>query len=338
MTRRYVFIGAGAVGSAVGGLIAQQGAEVVLVARGDHARVTSQRGVRLRHPDGDSRLPVAVVTDPEQVRLTVDDVLVLTVKTHQTQAAVDQWADRPVHDTTGSVAGRAADLLPLLTASNGVASEDIALRRFARVFAVCIWCPVVMIDPGEVFVRAAPLHGIFHVGRYGGAVQDDALPYGLIADWRTAGLRIVHTPRIMAWKYAKLIANLGNVLEALLGEVVVAQDLLDAVRSEGQEVLGVAGVDLPSAEERRAAWDDLEIRTVPGQPTKLGGSSWQSLVRGSATIETDYLNGEIVLMARRFGLSAPLNSRLTALARVAAREGHRPGDLDLPQLRELLTS
>ena len=165
--RRYVFVGAGAVGSALGGLLAQRGSDVLLVARGDHGRAMIDNGLTVRCPDTTFTLPVPVVTAPEQARLRVDDVLVLTTKTQQAEAAVNEWADVPVHGRDGTVAGRAADLLPIFTASNGVTSEEIALRYFQRVFAVCVWFPAVMIEPGEVIVRGAPLRGVFHIGRYG---------------------------------------------------------------------------------------------------------------------------------------------------------------------------
>jgi 2-dehydropantoate 2-reductase len=72
---------------------------------------------------------------------------------------------------------------------------------------------------------------------------------------------------------------------------------------------------------------------VPGEPAQLGGSSRQSPVRGTGTIETDFLNGEITLIARRLGWPAPINTRLTALARRAARDGLAPGSMDVDQLR-----
>jgi 2-dehydropantoate 2-reductase len=75
---------------------------------------------------------------------------------------------------------------------------------------------------------------------------------------------------------------------------------------------------------------------VPGEPAQLGGSSWQSLVRGTGTIETSYLNGEIALLGRQVGRPAPINARLTALARHAAREGLRPGSLGVDDLRRLV--
>ena len=71
-------------------------------------------------------------------------------------------------------------------------------------------------------------------------------------------------------------------------------------------------------------------------PQFLGGSTWQSLHRGTGNIETDYLNGEIVMIAHRLGIAAPINQRLAILARQAAATGAKPGDLSAEQLADLL--
>ena len=47
----------------------------------------------------------------------------------------------------------------------------------------------------------------------------------------------------------------------------------------------------------------------------LGGSTWQSLTRGTGNVETDYLNGELVRIARRIGQDAPINATMAALVR-----------------------
>jgi 2-dehydropantoate 2-reductase len=339
---RYVFIGAGAIGCALGGLLAQHGQDVLLVARGAHGRAMIERGLTVRCPDTTVTVAVPTVTGPEQARLTVEDVLVLTTKTQQAEAAIDQWADVPVHDRDGAVVGRAADRLPILTALNGLASEEIALRYFDRVFAVCVWCPAVMIEPGEVIVRSAPLRGIFHVGRYGGSpesAQDTALLARLRRDWDTAGHRVIPAPDVLRWKHRKLLSNVANVLQALLGDTgdtadsAEDADLIKAATVEAREILVAAGLPFPDDEESRAVWGELVHGPVPGEPDELGGSTWQSLTRGAGTVETDYLNGEIVLIARRIGRPAPINTVLTGLARRAAREGLRPGALSLDQLR-----
>ncbi len=129
---RYVFVGAGAVGSALGGLLARAGTEVLLVARGEHQRRIAENGIRVRCPDVEFTVAVPSVTGPEGVALTDRDVLVLTIKTQQTEAALAQWADVEVRDPDGRVVGRASEVLPVLTALNGVAGEEIALRRRHR--------------------------------------------------------------------------------------------------------------------------------------------------------------------------------------------------------------
>jgi 2-dehydropantoate 2-reductase len=338
---RHVVVGAGAVGSAIGGLLAHHGSDVLLVARGDHGRALVEHGLTLRCPDTTLHVDVPTVTGPDEARLTTDDVLVLATKTQQAQAALAQWADVPVHGPDGTVAGRAGRLLPVLTALNGVASEEIALRYVTRVYAVCVWFPTVMITPGEVFVRGTPLRGVFHVGRYGRSPcpgDDAALLARLGADWDAAGLRFLTPPDVMAWKYRKLLANTGNVIQALLGDTTGAGDLAAAVGTEAQETLEAAGLAVVGEEESRADWQppDLSFRQVPGEPEVMGGSTWQSLVRGAGSVETDYLNGEIALIARRIGRTAPLNAGLAALARRAAREGLRPGAFTVADLTAAL--
>lgn len=69
---------------------------------------------------------------------------------------------------------------------------------------------------------------------------------------------------------------------------------------------------------------------------ELGGSSWQSIRRGTGSIETDFLNGEIALMARLDGGEAPLNAEVQRLARQAAANGDAPGSLSAEQLSAAL--
>ena len=97
-------------------------------------------------------------------------MLVFTTKTQQLDAALQEWVDQPVHGPDG-VVGTAGDLLPALTALNGVAAEEKALRYFRRVFGVCVWLPAVHLEPGEVIVRSWPVVGQFHIGRWPAQLQ-----------------------------------------------------------------------------------------------------------------------------------------------------------------------
>lgn len=126
------------------------------------------------------------------------------------------------------------------------------------------------------------------------------------------------------------------MLQALLGDTSGADGLARAADTEAREILAAAGIAYTGDEQAQAGWQDYVSKPVPGEPEALGGSSWQSLIRGTGSIETDYLNGEIALIARRIGRTAPVNAGLTALARRAAREGLRPGWISVPELRAQL--
>ena len=132
-------------------------------------------------------------------------------------------------------------------------------------------------------------------------------------------------PAIMRWKYAKLLTNLGNAVEAICGPEARDSDLVRQVHAEGRTCLAAAGIDFAVGEEQKARAADLvRLRPVAGE-RRQGGSSWQSLARGAGSIETDWLNGEIVLLGRLHGIPTPLNAGLQRIADRMAAEGVPPG-------------
>ena len=337
--RRYIIIGAGAIGGAVGGRLTEAGLSTVLVARGDHLAALRATGLRLRSPEAAVTLPVTAIGSSEEIELTPDDVLVLTTKTHQAQAALADWVDRPVL-ADGQDLGTAGELLPVLTALNGVASERIALRYFRRVYGVCVWLPAVHLVPGEVIARAVPYTGLLHLSRVpatSAGPDDHELLAAIKADWEQAHLKVPLPDDVMPWKYRKLIGNLGNIFQALVAGNGDSRPLSAAAGQEARTVLAAAGITVTSDEDEAATRaDGFTVRPVPGEPEQLGGSTWQSLARGTGSIETDYLNGEIVRIAYAHGLTAPINARIATMARAAARSGHRPGSISADELaREL---
>ena len=329
---RYVIIGAGAIGGAVGGRLHQAGRPAVLVARGEHLRVLQGSGLRLRTPSEDVRLDVPAVGSPDEVRLTPGDVLVLATKTQQAGEALRTWADVPVHGDDG-VLGTAGERLPVLTALNGVAAERMALRYFAQVVGVCVWMPAVHLVPGEVIVRGAPRSGMLHLGAVPVGGVPDALLQAVAADLDAAGFDAPLPPDVMPWKYRKLISNLGNVFQALVAGNGDWRGLERQAEAEARAVLDAAGIAVTADEDEAAARAaGFTMRPVPGVPDDVGGSTWQSLQRGTGNVETDYLNGEIVRVAHGLGRAAPLNAALASLARRAARTGQAPGSISAEQL------
>ncbi|BAX90279.1 ketopantoate reductase family protein [Mycobacterium shigaense] len=336
---RYVIVGAGAIGGTVGAMLARAEVPTVLVARGRHAEVLAATGITLRTPDDTYPIAVTAVASPEDVRLTDRDVLVFTTKTQQLDAALQEWADQPVHGP-GGIAGTAGARLPAMTALNGVAAEEKALRYFRRVFGVCVWLPAVHLEPGEVVVRSWPVAGQFYVSRWPASIatDDDAALLTTIAEtWSPAGVLVRVVDDVAPWKYNKLLNNLGNAVGALAEHAADTSEVLTAVRREGENVLRRAGIDFVSFETSKAARaDGPSIRPIPGWDSAASNSTWQSLSRNTGNVETDYFNGEIVRIAHRNGLTAPLNAALARAARVAVRDGVGPGRYSAARLAELV--
>src|SRR5262245_52719395 len=82
---RFIIHGAGAVGSLIGGHLAESGAEVVLVAREPHVSAINQSGLLIKSRDGDRVVKnLSAVTSPSDITARLGDVVMLTVKTSQT--------------------------------------------------------------------------------------------------------------------------------------------------------------------------------------------------------------------------------------------------------------
>jgi 2-dehydropantoate 2-reductase len=112
-------------------------------------------------------------------------------------------------------------------------------------------------------------------------------------------------------------------VEALCAPGDDAISLGRLARREGAAVLRAADIDVASIEEdRERRGERLTPRLARG-----GGSTWQSLRRGTGSLETDYLNGEITLLARIHGVSSPVNAVLQSAANDAARRLLAPGSL-----------
>ncbi|MEV4541538.1 ketopantoate reductase family protein [Micromonospora echinaurantiaca] len=325
---RYVIIGAGAVGGTIGVRLAEAGHDVTLVARGAHLDAIRQRGLTLRQPEREQTARLPAVDRPGDRPLPADTVLVLTVKSQDTAGALVAWADAPV-----AGGGTAGERLPLFTAQNGVANEPAALRLFAEVHPVCVWLPATHLEPGVVVANGHPHPGMLHLGRY--PTGSDAVDRAVAADLTGAGFVAPVRDDVMRWKYGKLLANLGNGLQALLGRDI-PDDLAGRVRAEAEAVLAAAGIAHTNRAEEVAERGDLVQHRPVGGAERPGGSTWQSLARGAGSAEADHLNGEIVLLGRLHGVPTPANAAVQVAVRRAVRERIPAGGFPLAELTKMI--
>ena len=145
-------------------------------------------------------------------------------------------------------------------------------------------------------------------------------------------------PDLARWKWRKLVTNLGNAVEAVCGPPARRGPIGESATTEGDQCLAAAGVETATVEEDRARRSDLlHLQPVAGE-VRQGGSSWQSLARRAPGIETDYLNGEIVLRGRLHGFATPVNALLQRLANRLAATGGEPGSITPDHVNALLGS
>jgi len=196
-------------------------------------------------------------------------------------------------------------------AQNGVENERVALRRFANVYGVCVMCPTAFLVPGVVQATSHPVTGILDLGRYPAGVDDVAEE--LAAALRSSTFSSEAVPDVQRWKYSKLLMNLANAAQAALEPAAVGPVAGEAIR-EGVACLRAAGIDFATKEEDLARRGELITEKPIHGERRGGGSSWQSLARAAGTIETDYLNGEIVTLGRLHGVATPVNHALQTVA------------------------
>jgi 2-dehydropantoate 2-reductase len=312
---RYVIYGAGAIGGSIGARLFQNGQDVTLICRGAHLEAVKRDGLLFRTPDEATTLRIAAAASPAEIDWRGDEVVALATKSQDTAAALQ-------------VLRAAAGDVPVICAQNGVANERMALRVFSHVYAMLVVLPATHLVPGEVLLHSSPLGGVLDSGRYPDG--KDQLIEEVVADLREAGFGAQPDPLVMRLKYAKLLTNLGNVVQALCGDGP-AGDLVRRVRDEAMLAYEAAAVDCAPPEELVAKHSGITVKPIAGAGGRAGGSTWQSLERGGS-LETDYLNGEIALLGALHGIATPFNRMLQLAAAEAVREGRRPGSYTVEEL------
>ncbi|MBV7379912.1 ketopantoate reductase family protein [Maritimibacter dapengensis] len=316
---RIIIYGTGAIGGGIAAALTRSGHETTAIARGAQLSAIREHGLTLRTPTETFTQPLDVVATPREARIGPDDAILLAMKGQHTAAALEDL--------------RAAGVVtqPIFCLQNGVGNEPRALRYFANVHGVTVMMPAIFVQPGEVAVQSQPKLGLFYIGRYpsGADSADDELAGALTK----AGFAAFTRNDVMASKHGKLIMNLSNIIGAALGHnAPEGEELREAAKAEAIAVFRKAGV----------SWEDVGMdhpdrkahmnwTRVPGVEA-VGTSTAQSLVRGTGSVETDWLNGEIVLLGRLHDVPTPVNAALTRIGARMAQEGQKVGSVSVADI------
>lgn len=334
---RFIIHGAGAIGSLVGAMLAESGADVVLIGRQTHVEAINQRGLQIKSPSGDRVVSLTAVTSPHDIVPGTEDVIFLTVKCGQTAASVQALREVFPEDT------------PIFCLQNGVRNEELAARRFLTVYGVMAAMCVTYLSPGVI---AHTLYNTLSLGNY----PFDCDEFGLeVAEHLAkAGFKVTTHESIMPIKWSKLVLNLHNATFSIidkhyqLGLVTPAISRFMAdVEEEALHVLERAKISIadPSnpidfnkrLHELRGVTEDpekiyeaenipFELRTYP--------STWTDLKLKRGETEAGYFNGEIILLGEKHDIPTPYNSMLLKIVETMAVEAAEPGLYTIEELKE----
>ncbi len=336
---RYVVVGAGAVGSFVGGMLARAGLPVTLVGRKDHVEAIRRAGLEVGGLVGPFRVRLDAAESPDAVKDA--GAVLLCVKSQDTAA------------TCVALAPFLPQRAPILSLQNGVRNVDLIDEALGagRGIGGSVIFNAVFLEPGRVLLTTSGeivVGATSRDGRFG----PEMATFG--RDAMRAGLAVHVTPRIEGLLWSKLLINLNNGYGALTGQSIeegvsdpVARRVSAALLAEGMRVCREAGIRLetipkvdPSRLLRILSMNlppfllRIVVRWLVKIHPEARWSTWQSLAKGHPT-EIEYLNGEIVRLAESQGLHAPYNRAIRDLVKEAESRGAPPDLSSLEVARRL---
>ena len=317
---RYVIYGAGAIGATIGAALHMQGHDVRLIARRLHLQTLQTDGLTFISPGRTLHLPIPATDDPATLALRDEDVVFLAMKSQHTAGAL------------AALRAATAAAPAVICAQNGVENERLALRVFPHVYGMEVVMPATHLQPGCVEAHCRDPYGLLDFGRIGPMpAGSDPLAEQIARDLLGAGFGCELRARIMPWKYRKLVLNLGNGVNLLIGAAAESRDIVRMLRGEAAAVLASAGIDVTPEDEYRKRTDLLD-KSATDHTRRAGSSTWQSALRGAGNVETDYLNGEITLLGRLHGVPTPVNALIQELCAEHAARMLPPGTYPSGQL------
>ena len=296
-------VGAGAIGSYFGGMLARAGSTVTLIGRENHVDASRRDGLLFQSGGTEERIPILATTDIAAVR---DARLVLfCVKSLDTEGAAAKMAP---HLATDAV---------ILSLQNGVDNaERIRLHTTNPVIPVLVYAGANIPAPGSVQHTGGGNLIIGQTKRFRGGESGARLLGEIAALFASADVPVTISQDIEAELWTKLVMNCAyNAISALsgarYGQMVALPEVRGIMRDAVSEVAQVArakGVHL------RSDIVDAAMKLADAMP-QTTSSTAQDIARGKPT-EIDHLNGYVVRQGEALGIATPVNRTLNALMKL----------------------
>jgi 2-dehydropantoate 2-reductase len=310
--QRVAVVGAGAVGSFFGAMLARAGHSVVLIGRPAHADAIGRGGLRLAMAGRTETIALDASSAITAARGA--DLVLFSVKSTDTETVARELAG--VLDPGAIV----------VSLQNGVENAAVIARHVAAtVVPAVVYVATSMPEPGLVSHHGRGDLVIGPLSRDFDAALGERLD-ALAAFFTGAGVPVRVSPDVMAELWSKLMVNcaynaISGLAQASYGELVAlapVRELQLAVVAEVVALAAAEGVALPLAQAIESM-----ARIAPAMPAQLSSTA-QDMARGKPS-EIDHLNGFVARRGRELGVPTPTNQALYALVKLVESR-QRKGD------------
>lgn len=292
-------LGAGAMGSSIGGLLADGGSEVYLLDTWEeHVNAINSRGLKLSVGSSDKVVKVRAATDCRGIGPA--DLIIVLVKSFNTREAIEN-AEPIIGDKT-----------VIISLQNGLGNEEIIGEVVGKGHVVGgrTFAGGSVLAPGHVIASTAGKPT--YIGELDGTTTQRVI--GVAEEFKRAGLLITVSSNIIGIMWDKLLVNVATgalcgITRLPYGGLYKTPELMDCALeavAEGIAVAKAIGVEL-STKDPREAW----FKASEGLPEDFKPSLLQSLEKGLRT-EIDFINGAVVRGGEKCKVPTPVNKTLVA--------------------------
>lgn len=307
---KVIVAGAGALGSLLGGYLANVGEDVLLAGREAHVAAIRQNGLRISGLPGDIVIAVEATTELTS-RDGPADLIILGAKSQDIEEVLSKI--RPV----------VGDKTQILSPQNGVFTEELVVRTYgaARNLAAVTTINVSTVGPGHFFYGA---EGPIELGPQGN--QDAATVQPIVDAFNHAGILAKQRQDVMQLKWRKLaVYCVGSIINALTGIQRLAEgdDICELMWDIAEEMIASVEAAKVTPFPIRPLVEEAVHHFEIWRPADYWlASVGQDLQRGKQRTEIDYLNGYIVNLGRQYGVRTPVNHCIYTLVKAIGTTGY----------------
>ena len=292
---KIAIMGAGAVGAYYGGALAQQGADVVLIARGDHGAAMRRNGLSVSSHWGDYVVHPRIALTPEEAGVV--DLVLHCVKLYSNA------------DTIPTMHPLVGDQTVILTVQNGITGGESLADGFGwdHVLEGATYIETSIDGPGCVVQTGSSARIEF--GERDGSVTERVLR--VRDELSIPGVQVEISADIQASLWSKMVAigALGTIVtsaRASLPEVLEMDEGMNTIRTVMEEIVASGkanGIKFPN----RIV--DAKIEDAIAEVDEFQSSLQSDFNRGG-NLELDDILGAAVRLGRSAGIPMPASAAL----------------------------